>query len=379
MTRDAGKTWTNVTEHLPGLPEWGTIKMIEPSPFDAAVAYVVVDAHMIDDMHPYLYRTRDHGKTWTLLSTAPAPGHSAPRRAGRPQEEGHAVRGNRARRRLLGRRRQDLAIAPAQPAHRPGSRPGRQERRPRGGHPRALALDLRRPDADPVVRSPRSRTSRSTCLPPSRPPAGAIMERWAPWRRGDNPPAGAILHLWLKDKPKAQPKLEILDTDGKLVRSLGKPTEPEPTAVEKEGAAGKEPDRRGAGGQGEGRGGGRGRRPPRAGPGSRGCPRRRACTAWSGTWSYDPAKPIKDARIDSGNPETGPLALPGKYTVKLTVDGQTATAPLEILPDPRVKVPAAELPNRFAWRSPSAMISTSSPARSSGCGRFARSFRRATP
>ncbi len=55
---------------------------------------------------------------------------------------------------------------------------------------------------------------------------------------------------------------------------------------------------------------------------------------------HDPAKPIKEARIDSGNPETGPLALPGKYTVKLTVDGQTATAPLEILPDPRVKVPA---------------------------------------
>jgi hypothetical protein len=58
---------------------------------------------------------------------------------------------------------------------------------------------------------------------------------------------------------------------------------------------------------------------------------------------HDPAKPIKEARIDSGNPETGPLALPGKYTVKLTVDGQTATAPLEILPDPRVKVPAPEL------------------------------------
>ena len=73
VSRDAGKTWTNVTEHLTGLPEWATIKMIEPSPFDAAVAYAVVDAHMIDDMHPYLYRTRDHGKTWALLSTARCP------------------------------------------------------------------------------------------------------------------------------------------------------------------------------------------------------------------------------------------------------------------------------------------------------------------
>ena len=67
LTRDGGKSWTNVTEHLPGLPEWGTIKMIEPSPFEAAEAYVVVDAHMLDDMHPYLYRTRDHGKTWVRL------------------------------------------------------------------------------------------------------------------------------------------------------------------------------------------------------------------------------------------------------------------------------------------------------------------------
>ncbi len=36
---------------------------------------------------------------------------------------------------------------------------------------------------------------------------------------------------------------------------------------------------------------------------------------------YDPARPIKNAKIDSGSPETAPLALPGKYTVRLTVDG----------------------------------------------------------
>ncbi len=68
VSRDAGKSWTNVTEHLTGLPEWAAIKMIEPSPFDAGTALVVVDAHMVDDMHPYLYRTRNHGNTWALLS-----------------------------------------------------------------------------------------------------------------------------------------------------------------------------------------------------------------------------------------------------------------------------------------------------------------------
>ena len=58
---------------------------------------------------------------------------------------------------------------------------------------------------------------------------------------------------------------------------------------------------------------------------------------------HDPARPIKDAKIDSGSAETAPLALPGKYTVKLTVDGQTVTAPLELRLDPRVKVAPADL------------------------------------
>ena len=50
-----------------GFPEWGTVSLIEPSPFDAGTAYVVVDAHRLDDMRPYLYKTTDYGKTWKSL------------------------------------------------------------------------------------------------------------------------------------------------------------------------------------------------------------------------------------------------------------------------------------------------------------------------
>ena len=57
---------------MAGLPEWGTVSIIEPSPFDAATAYVVVDAHRLDDMRPYLYKTSDYGKTWTRLDATPA-------------------------------------------------------------------------------------------------------------------------------------------------------------------------------------------------------------------------------------------------------------------------------------------------------------------
>jgi hypothetical protein len=51
-----------------GLPAWGTIRKIEPSHFDAATAYVAVDFHMMDDRKPYVYKTTDYGKTWTNIT-----------------------------------------------------------------------------------------------------------------------------------------------------------------------------------------------------------------------------------------------------------------------------------------------------------------------
>ena len=68
VTRDGGQGWTNVTAGIPGMPEWGTVAAIEPSPFDAAVAYLVVDAHRMDDARPYLWKTADYGKTWKSLA-----------------------------------------------------------------------------------------------------------------------------------------------------------------------------------------------------------------------------------------------------------------------------------------------------------------------
>ncbi|HEY5907004.1 MAG TPA: hypothetical protein VIZ31_03115, partial [Vicinamibacteria bacterium] len=54
-------------------------------------------------------------------------------------------------------------------------------------------------------------------------------------------------------------------------------------------------------------------------------------------------KPIAKARIDSGNPKEGPLALPGAYSVRLSVAGLTTQAPLEVRPDPRSGLSAADL------------------------------------
>ena len=73
VTRNGGGAWTDVTKNITGLPAWGTIRKIEPSPHDAATAYVVADLHTNDDRRPYLYKTTDYGKTWkSVVGDLPA-------------------------------------------------------------------------------------------------------------------------------------------------------------------------------------------------------------------------------------------------------------------------------------------------------------------
>ena len=142
--------WENVTKNIPGLPEWGTVACIEPSPFDAATAYVVVDNHRLDDAKPYLFKTADFGKTWKKLSATGLP-QDVYLHAVRedPKAAGAALPRQRARRRFFGQRRRHLAAAEAQPADRRRHRPGRQGQRPRRRHQRPVDLDLRRPDTHP--------------------------------------------------------------------------------------------------------------------------------------------------------------------------------------------------------------------------------------
>ncbi len=67
-TRDAGKTWNDVSKNISGLPDWGVVSKIEPSHFDAGTAYICVDFHLMDNRDPWVYKTTDFGKTWTKLS-----------------------------------------------------------------------------------------------------------------------------------------------------------------------------------------------------------------------------------------------------------------------------------------------------------------------
>ncbi|HEV2222973.1 MAG TPA: hypothetical protein VGR84_08225 [Candidatus Acidoferrales bacterium] len=67
-TKDGGGHWNNVTKNISGLPAWGTVTSIEPSHFEAGTAYVSIDFHLMDNRDPYIYKTTDFGQTWTRIS-----------------------------------------------------------------------------------------------------------------------------------------------------------------------------------------------------------------------------------------------------------------------------------------------------------------------
>src|SRR5262249_4641064 len=135
---------------------------------------------------------------------------------------------------------------------------------------------------------------------------------------GTNPPKGAIIHYYLKEKAE-KITLEILDAQGAKVQTLTsekakeeEPAEDDPDApsrVYKPTVLLVEP----------------------------GVQR----VVWD--LRYPGAATIKGAKIDEGNPRFGPLVNPGKYTLKLTVDGESFKRSLEVQPDPRVEMTPSQL------------------------------------
>jgi photosystem II stability/assembly factor-like uncharacterized protein len=75
ITRDGGGHWTNVTNNVTGLAPWGTVRRIEPSRFNAGTAYVAIDYHLMDNRDPFIYKTADFGQTWTRIGDGLPKGH----------------------------------------------------------------------------------------------------------------------------------------------------------------------------------------------------------------------------------------------------------------------------------------------------------------
>jgi len=67
LTRDGGKSWSNVAGNVPNLPKSSWVSWVEASRFEKATAYAAFDRHTFGDMTPWVYRTADFGRTWTRI------------------------------------------------------------------------------------------------------------------------------------------------------------------------------------------------------------------------------------------------------------------------------------------------------------------------
>ncbi len=76
LTRDGGRTWSNVVKRVPGLPPCTWVSCVSASTHDEGTAFVAFDGHAFGDMTPYVYRTADFGKTWQALATADLRGYA---------------------------------------------------------------------------------------------------------------------------------------------------------------------------------------------------------------------------------------------------------------------------------------------------------------
>jgi len=320
VTRDDGQTWTNVTAAMPDMPEWGTVSLIEPSPFDAATAYVVVDAHRLDDMRPYLYKTADFGRTWTRLDG------KLPR-----DIYLHAVREDPKRRGFLylGTERGVMF----------STDDGVTWNSLRLNMPTVAVHDLVVKDDSLVVATHgRSIWILDDLIPVRQwsskiaaeeafvfPAADAVRweygsNSWGGGPSGDNPPRGALIYYSLRAKSEGPVEIEILDGQGNHVRTLSSvPTPPAGDVDKGEEAEEIEAAKKAAL------------------PAEKGVQR--------GVWDlrFDGARKIKGGKLDSGDPGIGPLALPGTYTARLSVGGRSAETTITVKPDPRVSVTRADL------------------------------------
>ena len=66
VSTDNGKNWINVTPKI--IPDWALINYVEPSHFDPAVCYVSATRYKTGDNKPYIVKTNDYGKTWTMIT-----------------------------------------------------------------------------------------------------------------------------------------------------------------------------------------------------------------------------------------------------------------------------------------------------------------------
>jgi photosystem II stability/assembly factor-like uncharacterized protein len=345
LTRDGGKTWKDVTPKA--ITDWSKISFIEASHFDPAEAYAAVDRHRLDDQQPYLYRTRDYGATWKLITE----GILAPSFL-------RAVRQDPQDRQLL--------FA--------GTELGIYVSFDDGDHWQSLQLNLpvtsvqdlvvhdndlviathgrsfwilddisslrqasHAAEADAAWLYAPATTIRidndgfsGTPLPPEEPTA-------------ENPQNGAIIDYYLKNAA-GHIEMDILDAKSELVHSFSSPeTQPETQTETKEA-----------------------KRPP-VPIADRWFPKPQVLEPkpgmhrfiWDLTWAGASGKREEHERAGEYGTPHGPRVAPGTYTVRLNVDGKTLSQPLKVVMDPRSTATSQDLEQQYQFGRKMFMEATS--------------------
>ena len=322
VTNNGGASWQNVTPQQ--ITPWSKIGTIEASHFDPNTAFAAVDRHRLDDNRPYIYRTRDGGHSWQLITNGLAPNWWINSVREDPERRGLLVAGSETSVYVSfdeGDHWQSLQLNLPSTSMRDFT--FHDSDLIVATHGRSIwVLDnidaLRQAEPalanepahlfkpEPAIRMiPAS--SNGTPLPPD-------------VAYAQNPPDGAMLDYYLAATAHDPVTLEILDRQGNLVRRYSSAEKPPPVDV---------------------------RRleipafwvkPPAV----------LASDAGMHRWIWDLRYPAPAGGRGRGGMAAffgggGPWALPGQYTVRLTVDGKSYTQPLTVRMDPRLQVSMADL------------------------------------
>jgi photosystem II stability/assembly factor-like uncharacterized protein len=339
VSRDNGATWQNVTPQA--LPPWSMISQIDPSPHDAATAYVAANRYKLDDTKPYAFVTHDFGKTWrSIAGDLPPSGFVRVVRED-PVRKGMLFCGTETGAYVTydeGTRWRALRV------NRPGliadlEKPDGEKR---GALPLVPVTDLIVKGNDLVAATQGRAFWILDDIAPLRQltpeTAGANAWLFAPssaylfggprggGNNGANPPRGAVIYYRLAAEPKEKESvsLEFLDSSGKLIRKF---TDKDSTSDDGEVGGGDD--------EGRGRFAGPTKIPAKAGLNR---------FAWD--LRYPDAAKFKGL-ILWGDGLTGPTVVPGEYQVRLTVAGKSQTQKFEVRKDPRLSTTLADYQKRF--------------------------------
>jgi len=309
-TRDGGAKWNDVSKNVAGMPAWGVISKIEPSHFSGGTAYVAVDHHLMDRREPYIFKTTDYGATWTRVNGDLPNQH--------PLSYVKAVAENPNRPGML--------FAGTGRGFYYSMDDGAHWTEVSAGLPRApVSWVVVQKQFHDVVVSTYGRglyvLDDITPLEQAGPPTTEAAPHFYPprpayrWTQRGR----ALLNFSLNAEPREPVQLQIADSSGAVVRDL-RVASPVVGLNRVPWDLRYDPPRLIAM-----------RTTPPENPHIWEEPRFRGQDTRPVThWGLEPA-------------QVGPIVAPGRFTVKLTVDGRTSTQPLEVLKDPKIPASQADL------------------------------------